>query len=242
MNNISFSHYNLLRTCGQKFKLQVIDKLPTPGSHVFEFGSALHAGLNSVLETQELELSQDVFEGYWDSVSGKVSDYERHGPEQLKQMGVKFLATFFKKYAKDMKLVTGEKRLYAPWTEETTIEGTPDALVEWNGQNVLLDFKSSSYAYQDTKTDISLQLNLYAWLLEQNGYKVDAICYYVFNKSNGCIQTPYLVPYDKNKALSMIGNMVTFYIRNNGYYEKNASACSAYKVPCSYAELCWGKK
>jgi CRISPR/Cas system-associated exonuclease Cas4 (RecB family) len=238
---LSYSNYTLLRQCGEKYRLKVIEKREEPKQVHFEFGSALHAGLNTALETKDKDAAMDVFQAYWDSVFSHL-DFtgERFGYDILRDMGSVFTANFTKRYASKMKLLVGEKRMYATYKfERTDLEGTPDALVEWNGANVLLDFKSSAYNYADEKSDVSLQLNLYAWLLEMNGYTVDTLCYIVFNKGMGSIQTPQLVPYDRKVAESMIGDMVTWFKRNEGHHEKNPTACSIGKKPCAFFKECW---
>lgn len=259
MNSLSYSNYSTLRQCGEKYRLSVIEKVPTPPVVAFEFGSAMHAGLNTALETLDADAAMDVFQAYWDSVSSKL-DFtgERYKAPEMGDMGAKFVSRFTTKYAKDMKLIVGEKRMYAGyhpnpnvapknWTPEyhalrTELEGTPDALVEWEGKNVLLDFKTSAYNYDAGKTDISLQLHLYAWLLEQNGYKVDALAYIVFNKGAGTIQTPYLVQYKSDYALTIIADMVHYSRRNMGHYEKNLGACIMGKMICPYFERCHAKQ
>lgn len=253
----TYSNYSTLRQCGAKFRFSCVDKLPQPPTVALEFGSALHAALNDSLTTQDSDSAINVFEAYWCGLDHGKFDYknERLKELELTQAGVKFVANFTKKYAAKMKLIIGEKRLKKDWvyhTEDWTnsltgapidqhepIEGTPDALVEWNGQNVLLDFKSSAYNYDPLKSDISLQLNLYAWLLEENGYKVDSFCYFVFNKGTGSIQTPILIPYDRKKALAMIEEAVRYWKRNVEHFEKNPNACIIGKQICSFAGKCW---
>ncbi len=235
MSALSYSNYSLLRTCGYKYKLKLVDGLQEPKAVAFEFGSAMHAGLRCVLETREVESAQDVFGAYWNS-SQKDLDYagERFKKEDLESMGNKFIANFFKKYGKEMSLITGENRLYAG-----SFEGTPDALVKWGGSNVLLDYKTSAYNYANEKTDVSLQLNLYAYLLEENGFKVDKLCYMVFCKGAGSIQTPVLVDYDRKKALTMLNEMVLYFKRNGGFFEKNPNACVMGKQVCAFYGKCW---
>lgn len=239
MTGLSYSNYSMLRTCGQKYKLSVLDKVPQPMNVNFEFGSALHAGLKCALETKDPDAAMDVFIAYWDSVSGKIPQYDRHGPEFLREMGTKFVANFTRRYGSKMSLIVGEQRMYATEANGVALEGTPDALVEFEGRNVLLDFKSSAYNYDDIKTHISQQLHLYAFLLEKNGFKVDALSYIVFNKGSGSIQTPYVVNYDNKVAEQMITEMVEYFKRNDGHYEKNPNACVMGKQVCAYVERCW---
>lgn len=247
---LSYSNFSTLRTCGQKYKLNVIDKIPQPPAVALEFGTALHAGLNSALVDGDDELAAITFETAWDSRIDKL-DFtgERNGPVVLRDMGAKFCARFTNKYAKHMKLVVGEKRMYAKGPQGAAckheayktieLEGTPDALVEWDGENVLLDFKSSAYNYLDCKIDISLQLNLYAWLLEENGYKVDSLAYVVFVKGTGTIQTIKKVKYEREKALQMISEMVSYWSRNEDHFEKNPNGCLMGKSVCPYFDKCW---
>lgn len=248
MSGLSYSNFSTLRQCGEKYRLSVIEKVPVPLNVNFEFGSAMHAGLNTALETQDSEAAMDVFEAYWSSVADKGMEYERFGHEALREMGVKFVSAFSRRLATKMKLIVGEKRMYADWQPGAfneaapILEGTPDALVEWEGRNVLLDFKTSAYNYEKSKTDISLQLRLYAWLLEQNGYKVDALAYIVFNKGAGSLQTPHIVQYKSDYALALIADMVHYFRRNVGHYEKNVNACIMGKMICPYFQRCHAKQ
>lgn len=245
----TFSHYSLLRQCGRKFKYRVVDKLPEPTAVALEFGSALHAGINTALTDHDVDAAQDVFEVYWDGSVQKLDfSGERHNAQALKEMGVKFIANFYKRYGKDMKLLVGEKRMKAEYNygkyslpeslQTISVEGTPDALVSWNGKNVLLDFKSSAYNYEPIKTDMSLQLNMYAWLLEKEGYKVNQLCYVVFNKAATSIQTPYIKEYDSKESTGLIQEAVEYWLRNEGKYERNTTACVYGKSLCAYADKC----
>jgi hypothetical protein len=244
MSGLSYSHYAALRKCGRYYKLRVLDQKPEPGSVAFAFGSALHSGLHTLLKDQDPELATQVFQIYWDtSITGLDFTGERNSADVLRAMGGKFIHNYAKKYASGMQLITGEKRLYGtiPQSLSTSLEGTPDALVGCHGQNVLLDFKSSAYNYPQERTDVSLQMNLYAYLLEENGHTVDALAYNVFNKGTGCIQTPHIVPYDRKKALTMIEEMVSYFLRNKDHHERNPNACIMGKQICPYLKECFPK-
>lgn len=239
MRGISYSNWATLRSCGQRFKLQVLDRVPQAPAVALEFGSALHAGLNDSLITQDEESARNVFEAYWKSVTHKLDfSEERMDADNMLTMGKRFIINFTRRYAVKMRLIIGEKRLFSDLSG-VALEGTPDALVEYNGQNVLLDFKSSMYPYLEQKLDSSLQLGLYAWLLNQNGHHVDATAYAVFVKSTGSIQTLRVTPYDAEKTLAMVTELVQYYKRNEGHYEKNPSSCTMGKFVCPYFERCW---
>lgn len=246
---LSYSNYSLLRSCGMKYRLKVLENLPEPRSVAFAFGSAMHAGLHTALETKDVDEAQDVFKAYWDSVQEGL-DYkgERYDATAHEQMGFKFIANFTRKYAKDMELITGEKRLYTraylDWSMDglphVDLEGTPDALVRWRGKNVLLDFKTSAYNYDTLKTEVSLQLNLYARLLEKE-HEVDEVCYFVFNKGTGTVQTPHPIPYNKEKALLMVSDMLKYFLTNRKLLDRNPNACIVGKQVCPFINRCWGR-
>lgn len=242
---LSYSNYSLLRTCGMKYKLKVIDGLTEPTSVAFAFGSAMHAGLNTALETKDVEQAQDVFKAYWDSVQSGL-DYkgERYDAQAHEQMGYKFLANFTKKYASEMELLVAEKRAYKRATVtdvEVELEGTPDAIVKWRGKTILLDFKTSAYNYDAAKTEVSLQLNLYAQLVEPD-YLVDELCYFVFNKATGSIQTPAPVAFDREKSLQMVEDMVMYFLVNQKLLTRNPNSCIMGKQVCPFINKCWSKK
>lgn len=238
---LTYSNYSTLRQCGQRFKLQCIDLVPQPRAVALEFGSAMHAGLHDVLITQDVTSAQDVFEAFWNSPAIVGLDWkgERHNHHALAEMGLKFISNFHKRYAKDMIFLHGETRLHGTYNE-MRLEGTPDALVDWNGKHVLLDFKTAAYNYLDEKLDSSLQLNLYAWLLEQYSYdQVTELAYVVFCKGTSSIQTIRTIPYSQEKAIALLDAMVSYWRRNSGHFEKNPNACIMGKSVCPYFTGCW---
>lgn len=239
---LSYSSYSALRRCGQYYKLSYIDRVPQEPSHALEFGSAMHAGLADVLETQDVESAQDVFEAYWDSVSGKVDDYERETPQTLKEKGLKFIARFHQRYGKDMTLVQSEKRLYVEHPSGLKLEGTPDAVVNWDGKLTLLDYKTSQYSYPDGKAFTSLQLHFYAYLLRMSGIEVEQLAYIVFEKYTGAVNKPVVIPLDLDKMNLMVEEMVSYTNRNQGHYEKNPNQCFFGKNKCPFFQNCWERK
>lgn len=233
--------YSALRKCGQYYKLSYIDRIPQPKAHALEFGSAIHAGMHDLLSGHDVEAALAVFEAYWDSVSGKVSDYDRETPQTLKDKGVKFIANFYKRYGKDMQLVVAEKRIYLPHASGLQLEGTPDAVVRWNDKQVLLDYKTSQYSYPVDKAFVSLQLHFYAYLLQKSGITVDQMAYIVFEKYTGAVNKPVVIDLDHAKMESMVEEMVAYAARNQNSHEKNPNSCFYGKNKCAYFERCWGK-
>ena len=234
----SYSHYSALRKCGRYYQLSVIDKVPQDPNVNFEFGTAMHTGLYAQLQGQD---ASEAFIKAWELVKWKDIQYQRHDWDTLGAMGLKFLNTFSKKYAPNMQVITAEKRLYAKFGE-LEFEGTPDALVSWNGKNVLLDYKTSAYNYLFEKTPTSLQLYLYSFLLEQNGFHVDSICYIVFNKGASTVQTPIVFDIDKGEREDMLQNMGIYISKNSGDFTKNPLSCVQGSVVCPYYAKCYPTK
>lgn len=234
----SYSSYSALRKCGQYYKLSYLDKIPQEPNVNFEFGTAMHKGLYNLLQGQDGFAS---FNEYWDKVKWMNIEYQRHNWDMLSEMGYKFINTFTKKYAHNMQVVTAEKRMYANY-RNIEFEGTPDALVTWNEKQVLIDYKTSAYNYGIEKTITSLQLYLYSFLLEQNGYKVDSICYFVFNKGTGSIQTPVIFDIDKKVRDGMLLDMSEYILANRFDTSKNPINCVNGSFTCPYFNSCYSAK
>lgn len=238
MDSYSYSAYSALKRCGKFFENRYILGLPEPGplSCNLAFGTAIHAGLNSCLNGDD---GTGVFELHWDSYADKSLQYDRFDHLQLRTIGISFCEKFSKRYAPKMKWVCGEERIYGEFNG-IKIEGTPDAVVTWEGKLTLIDFKTTAYAYDKDKALCSLQLNLYALLLAlAKNIVVDQIAYFPFVKTTGGIQTPIVEPFDQSKAQAMLLDMTNDLKRNSENYVKNTNACIQGKMRCSYFNKCW---
>jgi hypothetical protein len=231
----SYSHYSALRKCGRYYQLSVIEKRPQDPNVNFEFGTAMHTGLHSSLNGGDAD---QAFIDAWNKVKWLDMAYQRHDWDTLGATGLKFLGTFRKKYGVNMKPLLLEKRLYAK-LGEIELEGTPDALVEWEGKNVLIDYKTSAYNYLFEKTPTSLQLYLYSFLLEQNGFKVDSICYFVFNKGTGTVQTPVIFDIDKEVREEMLKDLGVYIEKNSTTFSKNPLSCIQGSIVCPFINECY---
>lgn len=238
----SYSSYSALRKCGQYYKLNYIDGEKQDPNVNLEFGSAMHKGMFVLLTSRDLSLAQDAFSSYWEGVKWLSIEYQRHSWDQLSEMGLKFLNTFSKKYLPEMELIEAETRCYTP-RDGIEYEGTPDAIVKWRDQIVLLDYKTSAYNYHPRKGDISLQMNLYSDLYtSKSQVKVGATCYIVFNKGTGTIQTPVILPIDHERKESMISEMSDYILANKSRFTKNPNSCIMGSMVCDNFNKCWGEK
>jgi len=243
MEPFSYSKYSALHRCGRYFDLTYNKKLPQPKQTHFEFGSALHSGLRTLLEERDLDHSQDVFETFWRLSKDLDFKGERNDHATLNTMGLKYLKNFNTRYVPKMWLLAAETRLKDTFKSNIfpqgiPCEGTPDALVRWSGKNVLLDYKTSAYNYLPEKSELTLQLNFYAWLLTTAGFKVDQMCYFVFEKYKGNIQTPYIIDYNHDKAVDLIQETMLYWERNKDFSERNITQCIIGKQICPYFKEC----
>lgn len=242
----SYSHFSLALQCLRKFKYVAIDRLtPEYESGDLAFGSALHAALNAALEGGD---GVGVFQVYWSTYKDKPLQYGRFKWQDLENLGLQFTSKFKKAYQSRFKLHTAEKRLFATY-KGIKLEGTPDALAEFDGTMTLLDFKTSGMRYEAEKAKISLQLYLYAYLCIQSLKVTPAqIMYLPFLKATGGIQNPVIEPFKEEDMYAALDEMVE-YIKlqpvedlAGSKYPKNQNQCLGYGRKCEYWDQCWGQK
>lgn len=239
MTSWSFSHYSLALQCLRKYKYVCVDKIipdvPERGDLVF--GSALHSAINACLTGED---GPSTFEIYWSSYQDKEIEYGRYGWKELAKLGAEFMRKFAKYHAPKYEFILGEKRLYAKY-KSVNLEGSPDALTKYNGEITLADWKTSGYNYPQEKTT-SMQLNLYAFLLLENGYSVENLQYLVFNKGTGSIQN-LTWKFSKDKMLEYLDSMADYCydFQNRLTFPKNINACLNFNRPCEFYEICESK-
>lgn len=240
----SFSHYSTLLRCKQLYQYQIIDKAPefqeVDGN--LKFGTALHAALNAIVHGKN---GESLFELTWEEEEGNDHDYGyKHNHASIGQMGLGFLSKFRKAYLKDIEPIFAEERLFGTYGD-IKLEGTPDLIAKYKGVVTLFDFKTSAYSYDKDKATNSLQMYLYAYLAEQNKIaNVEQICYLVFCKDKGSIQTPIIEKIDKNKSLHMLEDMQNYIkmLTSSEVNTKNPNACFMGKHKCPAFDRCWKGK
>ena len=94
MSKLSYS-YSMVSTylrCPALFEMLYIRQIKPdePPSSALHFGTALHCGLNSILEGGE----SSSFEMYWESVKGLSFAKGRHDWDDLREMGGLLLDSF----------------------------------------------------------------------------------------------------------------------------------------------------
>lgn len=242
MSGWSFSHFSLARECAQKYKLVVLDGLPSglETNGAVAFGTAIHAALNETLTGGDGALTFSIL---WEADQARNLDFGRSNWEKLADQGAGFLNLFAEKHAKRYKPFIAEKRLYSEY-KGLKLEGTADFIGELGGVPTVADFKTASYRYNPQQTPISLQLHLYAYLAMQcTGYKPEQLSYIVFDKSNGRIQE-LNTPFNQNRLDELLDSMISYIqkMETNGDYPKDSKACIRGFQVCPFIKKCWGNE
>lgn len=237
--SFSYSELSSALSCNRMYQYLYIDKLQVeePESLALHFGSALHAGLNAILEGS----AGGAFAAYWDSVAAMEFNKDRHSHESLGEMGQLFLERFYRLHKPHYELIHGEDRLYANSPRGVKLEGTPDALVMYKGKLTLVDFKTSSQRYADGKVESSDQLRLYAYLLQENlNVKIEQIAYVVFIKTKEPSIQMQVMELDQEDLKLRIANIETLCleIAAKNEYPQNFNSCLNYGRKCKFFDKC----
>jgi hypothetical protein len=235
----SYSHYSTLLRCKQLYQYQIIDKLPSEqvATGELEFGTCLHTALNASILNKD---AHAIFELEWEKYENSGIEFSwKHNYTTLRDMGLQFITKFNKGYKKDIVLIEAENRLFGNY-EDLKLEGTPDLIASYKGKPTLFDFKSSAYSYDKDKVLNSLQMHLYAYLAKQNKVAdIEQLCYLVFCKDKGSIQTPIIEKYSEEKALLMLKDMREYINSLGTRIAKNPNACYFGRYKCNYFDKCW---
>lgn len=239
-NSISYSEYSAAGSCLRKY-MHMVEKTPMDlESGDMAFGTALHAGINAILEGDD---GNAVFEALWLMDEDKPLKYSRYKWEALGSMGVEFLRKFKKLQAKKYVIQIAEKRLYSTY-KSLRLEGTPDFIGTFEGIRSLRDFKTSAYSYPEEKIDTALQLYVYAYLaIQSEGFVPETLGYDVFNKGTGSIQN-MTWEFSEKKMYAYLDDMdmyVSLWSKQDAY-PKNVGACVIGSNTCSYFNSCWKGK
>lgn len=236
----SYSAHSSALRCLQLFHFVYVEKLAQtePESGDMKFGSALHCGLNSILQNED---GDAVFELHWGTEESKPHEYSRFKWPELRELGLNFLSKFRRLHAKKYVVTQTETRLYGEY-KGIKLEGTPDFIGTYNGVNSLRDFKTSAYNYSSDRPVTALQLYLYAYLARGTGFVPETLGYDVFNKGTGSIQT---LTWDfKEEDMYKALDHFVGYLRavDTTSKARNYGACIIGKSRCSQWARCHGKE
>jgi hypothetical protein len=122
--------------------------------------------------------------------------------------------------------------------QDVELTGTVDAVLNIAGDNVLVDFKTTSFGYTQMHTTISPQLKIYALLLSDD-MDIHSVGFIELNKRNGGVSSPIRERFNKAIYQEQIESLVknALYLKNN--IAKNPYACINGYMKCPYIEKCW---
>lgn len=235
----SFSAYSSATRCLRLYRHQFLDKTkPDYESGDMSFGSALHSAINGVLTGED---GAALFEIYWTAYKDRDLVYGRYKWPELAELGGKFARNFARLHAKRYVLNSGEQRLSAGY-KGIRLDGTMDFYGLFDGRTSLRDFKTSSSNYPADKGTVALQLNLYAYIASQNGFKLpETLGFTVFSKSTGTIQQ-LTWEFSESVMRSALDSMVEYCTMFDSSavqtYPKNLNSCLDFNRRCQYWSKC----
>lgn len=237
MKSWSYSHFSAAKSCLQKYKLSVLDKVETAPNVDLTFGSAIHVALDSMFNGEDAEA---VFLSYWKAYKDAPMEYGRFSWDDLANLGMNFISRFKRLHFNKYKRWQGETRMYGSY-KGMKLEGTADWVGEYMDVPTLVDWKTSASAYDKDRALIATQLHLYAHLLHTTTeHRVKQLMYVPFVKGNGSIQTPVIIPFSEELMTEHLENMLLYTsILDGNHWPKNPESCLMGTRKCSYFNLCW---
>lgn len=202
-------------TCPKAFyDRHVLGKLQLDKSSALEFGTALHLGIRMILYGED---GIEPFLLYWDSLKDTKMTYYEHSWKNLRELAVdSFLPNFKSRHAKKFSQHNQEIEMTIPFLGTHSIKGTTDFFGLYEGVPTVADWKTSSKAYRKNKTEVNLQLYIYAKLVKETQRILPKqIMYKVFNKKDGSINTlkKELTEKDINDTFILVENAAKSMLR-----------------------------
>ncbi|MFB3882498.1 MAG: RecB family exonuclease [Armatimonadota bacterium] len=184
---ISYSRYATYRHCPQQYRLQYVDRIPTPRAAELEFGTAVHSGLKvmhdpSRVRVPSVEELIDAFAKAWNPVppEGKAEEW------QLRfQQGVELLQRYHAEHAKREEgryTIDTERFFSLPLEGGHVLTGRIDRVdVTGDKQLEVIDYKTSRRMPPLTAVDQNPQLAIYRLAANQlyPGFKVTTTLLFV---------------------------------------------------------------
>lgn len=237
-----FSKLQDYRTCAAYYKAKHIDKtVPSEGSLDTEFGTAIHLGVNDILQGGD---GEEMFMTFWESVDPDMKRFS-YSKEELTKMAPVMLARFKRLHAPNLRPVMMEERMFGELQGEL-IEGTPDFLGYYRDVASIVDFKTSGSRYDKRKIVCEEQLSFYAYL---SSLKLDFVplqrVYVVFIKSRSepSIQVlkAELTKVDINSTMMNVSSTIKR-VQSETDFPRNPASCVRGPIICPAFESCWGKR
>lgn len=170
----SVSKLQTIQTCGHKYKLRYIDKLPEQKGVALKFGSIVHhlidlihkGEINDIGELQEQFVDKWLDSKEWDWTGELMS------PLQYKNRGLKMLRQYWKGHHND-KVVESEVKFTVPYAGTKIIRGIVDKIQEIEPDVfAVVDFKTSKNPPDPLVLRRDIQLTTYYYAAKELGMDV----------------------------------------------------------------------
>jgi len=165
MKYISYSQLEAFAQCPLKYKYRYVLGLPTPPSHVLNFGQTIHRTLRDFhryqLVGQEATL-EDLLRIYAHQWIGEGYDSETHRQERFNQ-GQKILERYFSEHTQHLGQPLYLEKKFSLRLNSTTLIGSIDRVETLTGGQVaLIDYKTGGSTRDQKEVDRDEQLTIYA--------------------------------------------------------------------------------
>ena len=235
---ISYSRCSTYQHCPQQYKLQYVDRIPTPKALALEFGAAVHVALNfmhnpSHVKIPAVEQVIDAFAKAWKEAPPEADEEARQA--QFEQ-GVLLLQRYYAKHSqREEGRFTAATELFfsIPFDDEHTLTGRIDRVdVLPDGELEVIDYKTGRRMPPQSILEKDAQLAIYRMAADTlyPNRKVTTTLFYVFHDYEmRMAQTPQFLAEKQDEIRDVITGITV------GDFDPRPGAQCDW---CSYQDFC----
>lgn len=197
---LSYSGINRYTTCPRQYKYYYVDGYrPVKESAAnLKFGSCIHKALQRFFTAGEHPV--EVFEDEWMKYKDKELQYSsRDNFELLLKTGKELMKQFMIEITPNLgQVLTVEDGFYMNIDTNLDFNGYIDLVIKRGDENILIDFKTASRKYDESKVFLDEQLTAYYLASKKYRFDIDKVAFCVFVKT----KKPYIqwLEADRNDA------------------------------------------
>jgi hypothetical protein len=236
--HLSFSRVDRYLECPEQYRLYYLEGLrPRIPSASLMFGQTIHQALAFFFATKDHPI--EFFEKIWGDLEKSELRYgARDFWEKLRSTGRTLLERFVQDEVPRLGRVIGSEQSFelAISNLEMPFIGIIDLVADREGKRTVIDFKTSSSAYQDHEVAMSDQLTAYRLAVPEA--EDAALCVFVKTKE------PRIDWYTAQRS----GEQLTEFLRKAAYVAQEITSGHLYKRPgtwcswCDFLPICLGNK
>jgi len=219
--------------CPFKFKLSHIDRLQKKvPKAILAFGTTIHNSIATYYV--EKKMPKDTFKAIWQEEAGKEYEYNGDTHEVLLEQGEKILEQWYSASETPHEATSVEKQRYIEIANQVPFWST----IDFTGEDgdLLLDWKTSSAKYPESKVKLDLQLTAYSYVLAETEKMPAKVGFGVFiKKKTPEIQYLFSVRTKEDlKNFEKITLKVWQDVQNEVFFKTPGMQCSW----CDYLPIC----